>query len=326
MLMNLSIVSRFRGALLGAVLGECLGIHCQSRPKSEQSWQTIELWAFQAPTISSAPGRSIPSLIERLTQLERQHQAFQNSELLNPQHFAEHIIELLPVLLLGFDHPAPTRMSDYPWAELPEFAPHTLQVDGLILHHVLSLVMRSCPPRQLIPRVIDRLNHPEVPNLEQITSQLWHIQTLVESGCVLASARQSFDDLNATHSHSDSSRLLMPIPLYGFLSTPDDPRLVLVRTAQLGHAPMLSCALAGAIAGAHAGVQAFPLAWRQQLSPTHRPSPLNALWNIASEAALFDLADQLAATWAGVYNPSTRSQISSSPLLASLTPSSKIGI
>ncbi|MBW4514444.1 MAG: hypothetical protein KME11_04400 [Timaviella obliquedivisa GSE-PSE-MK23-08B] len=51
--MHYSLLSRFRGALLGTAIGEILGANCQQ----PQSWRSVEHWGFYNPIEPSAWGK-----------------------------------------------------------------------------------------------------------------------------------------------------------------------------------------------------------------------------------------------------------------------------
>ena len=101
----------------------------------------------------------------------------------------------------------------------------------------------------------------------------------------------------------------IPIALafYCFLNTPEDLRLSVVRAARCGIAGQLTCALTGALSGAYNGAAAIPVEWRQlslavasrSLAEGQEPS----VWGTGSELKLVELANNLFAVWAGVYNP-----------------------
>lgn len=292
MSMHSSLVSRFRGALLGAAVGESLGINCQNHPIAERSRSKVETWAFQ-PLPELSQRRAIATQVQRLT---GQLPAEEQSETWPPEDGLT-LIWLLPKMLIGFDYPQSAQLEAYPW--LMQIAARSTQLDGQLMHQVMALILRGCPPHQLTEQLV-AIWH-DTPEGTQIHNRLWQVQTLVESGFGLITARQEL----ATRSliEDPTASMVVPIALYGFLCTPDDARLALLRTAQLDDQTRLTCALVGAMVGAWGGVDAIPVAWRQRIGSAHEPSALLSLWQVSSESDLFKQADQLAAAWAGVYHP-----------------------
>ncbi|MDX2214678.1 MAG: ADP-ribosylglycohydrolase family protein [Oculatellaceae cyanobacterium bins.114] len=327
--MHYSLQSRFRGALLGAALGEVLGFQCQAHrhPKSSSlSWQRLEQWGLHPLEImpSWSYGRTIVSGLQQLIKHQRWDVATsqlkavptlngtappEKSCNLWDQSIAQHsppasLIVTLPIALYFHDDLPQLRYQVQQaiavWHPTPDN--DEVQLAALISAYAIALALRHQANlhTSLVADLID--------DLELSQHRLEWVKILTQVTDLVAQGRGLLSILR-TLGHPDkpgSAMTGVAIALGCVLNTPDDFRLSVLQAARLPYHPQWVCALVGAFAGAFNGMAGLPLQWRSAL---HRhpaqSSALMALWDVKSEAMLVQLADQLLAVWGGIDQAST---------------------
>lgn len=191
--------------------------------------------------------------------------------------------------------------------------PSSSTMGAIVVGYTIALALReTLHPPTLIPRLLTDLDiHDRDP---QLAHQLTQIHNWLEQGIGLAQAKALVQD-PALYSPQSTP---IALAFYGFLGTPDNVRLTLLRTARLLHQPQLSCAIAGAIAGAYNSTAGLPFVWQHPFPPrepsfsglTHPKTTPHALDRHDPEHLQFLLqqrlqhADLLLAAWSGVHTPS----------------------
>lgn len=164
----------------------------------------------------------------------------------------------------------------------------------------------------LIPRLITDLElYDRDPQLMQ---QLNQVQTWVQQrlGSSLVRSQVQAPPLDSANS------IAVAVALYGFLSTPANFQLSLLRTAQILPQPQVACAIVGALSGSYNGIAGIPLEWRRAFNSIRFPAPADALDNaLLAEAELLQQADLLWATWSGADHPADWLKRSLPPTIAS---------
>lgn len=293
--MRYSLLHRFHGALLGAALGEVLGANCQRQLQAGRSidWRQMEAWGFlPINPLQAAPGLG-KSAIEQAHRLLGNHagqslraQASLESErsaaaeqLLSSA--AELSIAALPAMLLSHENPQQIQPQIQKIAKLGQYAAGA-EIGAAILGNTISLALRE----QLQP---ERLPHQLITGLDLDRLAPEWVQPLTQ-------LQQAAAKLTATPVQSP-----VLLALEAFLATPEDFRLTLLRVAQQQIDLPMSCAIAGALSGAHNSLSGLPLTWRRRLATA--PESLQTLWSVASEAELLQWATALLAHWSGAYHP-----------------------
>lgn len=322
--MRYSLQSRFRGALVGAALGEVIGFQCQTRPLGQPltvTGQRVEQWGLRS--LESKPvwscGRiivdGVRQFVERqqwnleLCNGEMSPELFaevvrQNEEGMLPSHALMGIVTALPIALFFHEDVQQLRYQLqqaialwYPTQDSTE-----LVTSSLIPLYAIALALQNqLEPHRLISEVIDDLDLPIAGSEAQLLHEV--ADRIAEGGDIMSLA-QSLGRTDPPLTASTAMLSMGAIALWSVLNTPDDFRLTLLQVARLNHRPQLTCALAGALSGAYNGLSGIPLRWRSALQ--HQPpqhSALMALWTLPCERALLELADQLLAAWAGVLSP-----------------------
>lgn len=139
----------------------------------------------------------------------------------------------------------------------------------------------------LIPEIISFIGEPQT----QITQHLAQVQTLLEQR---AGLERAVTELRAQPS--------TPIALafYCFLSTLEDLRLSVMRAALTRYQPHVTSTITGALSGAYNSTFGIPINWRLALSG----DPKLGTWGI-TEIKILQISDSLVAVWSGVYDQVT---------------------
>ncbi|MEG3898313.1 MULTISPECIES: ADP-ribosylglycohydrolase family protein [unclassified Microcoleus] len=357
--MRHSLLSKFQGTILGAVLGDSLGLQYQRQlvgisPQTEDFQPILQLTKHQLLTRSGAtlalnsPNSKIPtgkhssecgilavacaqSLI-RCSGLDLKDwrdtwEAFATSEIYHPRsrefqillNPCEAAIAALPAAMFFHENKAKLRekimlaIEVWPNANKPEWETAILAVGYAIAR---SLKQRLDPATA----IEQTISYVKTDNA--LTELLLQVQILLEQGADLETAtthlcksatalreKQGEGNKKSQTKSIVNPESFIPIALafYCFLNTPEDLRLSVVRAARCGIAGQLTCALTGALSGAYNGAAAIPVEWRQLSSAVEsRPlaeGPEPSVWRTGSDAKIVELANNLFAVWAGVYNP-----------------------
>ncbi|MBD2462723.1 ADP-ribosylglycohydrolase family protein [Oscillatoria sp. FACHB-1407] len=328
--MHYSLQSRFQGALLGAALGEVLGFQCQThrQQKPALGWQRLEQWGWQPLEImpSWSYGRTIANGTRQL--IERQQWNVEGSpgqasltvnggvmenagsswEQGITQSPPASLVVLLPIALYFHDDLPQLRYQLQQAIAVwhPNSKSDELLWMALTVAYAIALALHHQPqPHQFNSALMADL----IDDLELAQQQPQWAQTLTHVADWVVQGRGVRSLVSSLSQESiPSTAMGVAIALGTVLNTPNDFRLSVLRAARLYSHSRWICTLVGALSGAYNGMAGLPLAWRSAL---HRhpsqTSALEALWDVASETVLMQLADQLLAAWAGVYQISAAS-------------------
>lgn len=346
--MHHSLRDRFRGTLLGAALGETLGVNCHHQRVVDQriAWTTVDRWGFQEPAAIGDFGwdslvlqhinRLLPSPVkppgkspaeslesERGDDLgilttptnEPSPIADRSSDSFNAAGLA---VATIPIALFYHDDLNQLQHHLEQVLAASQQTPQPLSsstMGAIVVGYTIALALReTLHPQTLIPQLLTDLNiRDRDPKLAQ---QLVQIQDWLEQGVGLAHARTLVQETDLNTSHSTP----ITLAFYSFLSTPENVRLTLLRTARLLHQPQLSCTIAGAIAGAYNSTTGMPFVWQRPLnlmSASSSTSSGTSFSAITQQEPTLDQAmpvrhrlrqllqhaDLLLAAWSGVHAP-----------------------
>lgn len=329
--MQHSLRHRFRGALLGAALGETLGLGCHEAltqsfaTQSAVSWLAIQQWKFalsfcptpywsqialrQSQKFIAGNFRDSQEICPLELALSPGHSDTSASG--NPGNLAGIAVAMLPIALFYHED----------WHQLQHHLEQTASAwkISLPITHILTIAYTIALALRerlhldtLIPRLITDLElYDRDPQLMQ---QLNQVQTWVQQrlGSSLVRSRVQAIPLDSADSTA------VAVALYGFLSTPADFQLSLLRTAQMLPQPQVACAMVGALSGSYNGIAGIPLDWRRAFNAMEFPAPADALDNVRlAEAELLQQADLLWAVWSGADHPADWLKYSLPPTIAS---------
>ncbi|MCL1474755.1 ADP-ribosylglycohydrolase family protein [Argonema antarcticum] len=312
--MRYSLLSRFRGALLGAAIGEIWGAYGESWQQGVKepsglpsSWGRLvvrgteglirqgklDLADWGEPSLGKRPltesgkayeeasfsGYASPNTDETYTKYDHKSAA------------GSGIVATVPVALFFHEDEVKLRQNLQQVADV--WQDDSVLKDGtLAIGYAIALALKErLDPATLIPEILIYLDV-ETP----LVHQLRQVQTLLEEG---AGLEMTLETLMPRHS-APRPNVAIALAFYCFLSTLEDLRLSVVRAARCPQ-PEITIALTGALSGAYNSIAGIPVGWRLALGKQKdENSPLATLWGLHSETELLRLAARLLAAWSGV--------------------------
>ncbi|MDP5338408.1 MAG: ADP-ribosylglycohydrolase family protein [Nodularia sp. (in: cyanobacteria)] len=285
--MRYPLINRFKGSLLGALLGEVL-----AKDAKEPD--------YLASDVSTIAVLSAQSLIE-LGKLDidnwlKRHQTKSPHLDITDGVLPKAMIATLPVALFFHENQAHLRQNLLHllpiWGDDPIVRDGTLAVG----YAIAQCFTEKLAPRTLIPEIIAFIG--ETSTL--LPKKFLKLNDLLAQGVGLESAQAEF-----SRQKEPSNAIAMAF--YCFLSTLEDLRLaVLLATHQdniwrgeTGNFDSQTITtITGALSGAYNSTAGIPVKWRVLLCPTNL-----AHWELTNFSQVLELADALVAVWSGVYDP-----------------------
>ncbi len=262
--MQSALLYRFQAAMIGAIVGETIGIQASGRVPARR-YSLDQLMQFYAESLMN------PSRIE-----DSGDPIFR--ELLTT---AESAIALLPMFL--FFHEDFTKLRQNVQTVLKLWQnPALSELDLLAIGYTLSQsLLESLNPRRFVTSMFEALLAPPegIPKLQR----LQQVETMVQQGMGLEDATQ----LILTLSDATMGDAAIALALYCFLSTPGDFRVSVLRAVQTRYQVPGVAALTGALSGAYNSTIGLPAEWRSTLS---------------NPAEFQQLSTRLLASWSGMYH------------------------
>ncbi|MBD2182893.1 ADP-ribosylglycohydrolase family protein [Planktothrix sp. FACHB-1355] len=308
--MQYSLLSRFRGALLGAAVGEIWGAYGNSwqlgvkQPSGQlYSWGRLVVRGTEGlirqgkldlADWRESPEETLPSPTDT-----GKHQDITASSYFPPKSVSgSGIVATVPVALFFHEDEAKLRQNLHQVADV--WQDDSVLKDGtLAVGYAIALALKEkLDPATLIPQTLEYLDV-ETP----LVQQLKQVQSLLDEG---AGLEMTLATLMPRHS-APRPNAAIALAFYCFLSTLEDLRLSVIRASRCPQA-QITGAIAGAISGAYNSIAGIPVGWRLALGDRHsssgyeNDSPLATLWGLNSEAELLRLAARLLAAWSGVYD------------------------
>lgn len=294
--MRYSLLSRFRGALLGSLVGELLGNNkgiFPSRllfryPQAQDNKSVVAPSTIAQLNWSQIATCGIESLIHcgRLDLEDWQLHASKVESLAllkNTASSSEAALATLPIALFFHDEPSKLRQ------QLQQATAHWHQTEQdqgvLAVGYAIALALTEKLNHTLIDQIINLLGNPQT----LLGQQLQQVKDLIYKGASLdiaVSQLQKEAKLQGAKACPDTA---IALAFYCFLSTPEDFRLSLRRASRISHQPQLISALTGAIAGAYNSNIGIPVGWRLGANQI----------NITTQR--LQLAEEMFAVWSGVY-------------------------
>lgn len=309
--MHPSLLTQFRGALLGAAIGSCLSTTPPPPPYAKRlPWQVTHTCTDSGTSdgVKQAIQMAV-SGTESLICWGKFNLAEWQSPIVAPtlpasfSSRAEKAIAVFP-LLLFFHEDLPKlqlqlRQVTERWTvtELTESSEpddaksptvdQAITVLGATIAHSLKHTLHPSTFLQAqlsLPTLTDPLR-----------SLLSQIQHRLETRTGFASWQEDL----LKSSQGDDSQIAIGLALYCFLTTPDDFRLSLLRAIQTDYRLEVVCPLVGVLSGAYNGVMGIPAQWRFAVAASQAKIPV---WQ-RSTAEILQLADRLLAVWSGMCDP-----------------------
>lgn len=301
--MQYSLLSRFRGTLLGAAVGEALAY---SSGQSTLGWQDLG----QGPRLGLPQNESAPlsqlvrlqaeTLIDGGLDLKYWARRDATSPGLLP---AQVIAGTLPVILFFHEDEAKLGQKVAQTTRLWQ-APTALRYGTLALAYAIAQALgERLDPATLIAQTAAYLRQlscqqdRDDPELLTLLVLLEQVQVHLAQGSGLETTLAQLLKLPAP---AKSLSVAIALAFYCFLSTPEDYRLAVTRAVRAAHQPQLTALVAAVLSGAHNSSAGVPPGWRVSLSqwlsapvPSQQPTA----------ETIVPLADQLMAAWSGIYEP-----------------------
>ncbi|MBD2446100.1 ADP-ribosylglycohydrolase family protein [Nostoc sp. FACHB-152] len=283
--MRYSLVSRFRGTLLGTLLGTNLAI---TREQQAESFS-------QAGKLMLLGAKSLLELgkLDLNDWQQRQQQILPDLNTSNKVTLRL-IIATLPVALFVHEHPQKLRQKLLEASQI--WSDDLVVRDGVLAigYAIAQSLTEKLDSQTLIPQINAFIG--ETPT--SLPQKLLQVNDLLAQYAGL-------DKAAAELSTQDKTSSAIAMAFYYFLSTLEDFRLTLLRATQ--HQRLLDSqiigAIAGALSGAYNSTAGIPPQWKVLSSSTDSAAEerLNFL-------QVLELADALVAVWSGVYSLSLHSR------------------
>ncbi|MCU0551268.1 MAG: ADP-ribosylglycohydrolase family protein [Leptolyngbya sp. Prado105] len=262
--MQSALLYRFQATMMGAIVGERIGIQASGRLPSRH-YSLEGLMQFYAESLidpSRIEDSSDPIFREPLTN-------------------AESAIALLPVFL--FFHDDFTKLRQNVQTVLTLWQNLSIsELELLAIGYTISQALKeSLNPRRLISPMFSALLAPPEGILR--LQRLQQVETMVQQKVGLEDAVQ----LILTLSDATTGDAAIALALYCFLSTAGDFRLSILRAAQTRYQVPGVSALTGALSGAYNSTIAIPADWRSTLH---------------QEDKMRQTCTRLLANWSGMYH------------------------
>ena len=290
--MRYSLLSRFRGALLGSLVGEILG---SSSTRASQGMLTLPKSKDKEanPILldwSKIAACGTESLI-RCGRLDLEDWVLCSSMtqpslllLKESASSSEAATAMLPIAL--FFHDDEVKLQQQLLASAAVWQQDTETSEGVLaVGYAIALALtEKLDIATLIPRTLTYLGTSETP----LVKQLEQVQRLLEQGAgletTLTQLRRNFQP--------SCSYTSIALAFYCFLNTPEDFRLCVSRAVRTNHQVQLTSTLTGILAGVYNSMIGIPISWRlaaNLVNPGIGP---------------LQLADRLFAVWSGIYDVS----------------------
>ncbi|MEH2222923.1 ADP-ribosylglycohydrolase family protein [Nostoc sp.] len=281
--MRYSPISRFKGTLLGALLGG--SVAPGGKVQFESSLDLGRMAVLGIQSLIALGRLDLDDWIER-QQEESPHSAATDDISIKI------IIATLPVAL--FFHENPIKLRENLLRVLKIWEDDPVVRDGtLAVGYAIALALtEKLDPLTLIPQTISFIG--ETPT--SIPKKLLRVQNLLEQGIGLSTAQAEF-------AKEEKLSNTIAMAFYCFLSTLEDFRLTVLQATHNDNsqATLLSSqatgAITGALSGAYNGTGGIPVNWQVLLLQRNSP-----VWGLTSFSQMLELTDAFVAVWSGVYN------------------------
>ncbi len=259
-----SVVSRFRGTLVGLFLGENLASNHQSDRSVVRSAESlIKLGRFDLEDW-----------------LQGQQQEFED---LHPSE-SDVLLASLPIIL--FFHEDINKLREILLRLVKVEDEPVLQDAILALGYAIAQCLKEkFNPLTIIPQTVSFL-----PKTSLISENLLTVNNLFVKSAGL-------ERVEAQLSQTNKLSQTIAMAFYCFISTPEDFRLSVLQANRVKSCSQIISAITGALSGTHNNISGIPVTWLLKVSQGNlSPSPSTNL------SRMIKLADALVAVWSGVYD------------------------
>lgn len=282
--MRYSLGSRFKGTMLGALLGENTA---SSHRNQLQGARTLKVTPLQWTDMAIECASSLISL-GRFDQQD--WQKAKQQELTNLEDSYGAILATLPVALFFHENPIKLRHNLLLAAEIWQNEP--IVRDGILAvgYAIAQSLTEKLTSISLISQTISFIGETST----DLPQQLLKINNLLEDGAGLERVQTEF-------SKEEKLSRSIAVAFYCFLSTLEDFRLSVLRAIHNSHHSQEISAITGALSGAYNSVVGIPITWQVMLVQANSTEG-----QVSSSRRMVELAEALVAVWSGVYDLALR--------------------
>ncbi|MEH1820894.1 MAG: ADP-ribosylglycohydrolase family protein [Nostoc sp.] len=283
--MRYSPISRFKGTLLGAFLGEsltCGGIEFHS---------CLDLGKMAVLGTQSLIALGRLDLDDWIRRQQEESVDLAATDDIS----VKIIIATLPVALFFHENPIKLRQNLLRVLNIWEDDPVVRDGTLAVAYAIALALTEKLDPLTLIPQTIAFIG--ETPT--SIPKKLLRVQNLLEQGVGLSRVQAEF-------AKEEKLSNTIAMAFYCFLSTLEDFRLAVLQAtyndnSQVQDTTPLSSkatgAITGALSGAYNGIGGIPVNWQVLLLQSNSP-----VWGLTSFSQMLELTDAFVAMWSGVYD------------------------
>lgn len=298
--MKYSLLNRFRGALVGSLVGEMLGnkscpnlglgrmVQIPLKSEDAQASPLLSQWNQIATCGTESLIRNGRLSLEDwiLPSGQTPSSLFLPSVDVSTQV----VVAMLPIALFFHEDEIKLRQNLLEAVTAWQQKPEVLEGALAVAYAIALALTETLNVTTLIPQIITALDTQETPFVQQ----LQQIQRLLEQGAsldtTLTQLRREAQSRNEPLKYHHTS---VALAFYCFLSTPEDFRLCVNRAYLSRYHPQTTATLTGILAGAYNSIIGIPISWR--LTANRTSIGLHRL----------QLADRLLEVWSGVYDISS---------------------
>ncbi|AFZ02699.1 ADP-ribosylglycohydrolase family protein [Calothrix sp. PCC 6303] len=260
--MRYSLVNRFRGALLGALVSEkkLLGVTSLSKAVVASCESLVKLGTLDVNVW-----------------LELKSDKFvKDNEVINYQ--VKWILTTLPVALFFHENPIKLRQNLVNVAQIWDDEPILRDV-ALVFGYAIALSLEArFTPSNLIPQLLTFLGETST----DLPEKLLKVQEL-------SLRRASLEQIKSELIRHNQLSEMIAIALYCLITSLEDFPTSVLRASQNEQLSPASSIITGALSGAYNSISGIPISWQvNQLEPDFRE--------------IIALSDQLFAAWSGIYD------------------------
>lgn len=308
--MNTLVFHRFRGALVGAALGELLGGRPKPLVQPDLSLFCLDLERADGGTAQDAPlerwGHGVAMATQHL--IHREWHGGSEPMMSDAVDTAEaHVLAVIPLALYYHQDRALLlyELDQYRQRHfLTSLSPVVVNAATLFALAIALGCQSHTPSPSGLPSLIQAMSLKED---SPFLATLHDLHRLLQAGQGMEAmetwVKHQVSSLRSSEPRLQQSDLLLwlwvAIALYSVLSTPQFPHLALLRLWQLSFVSPLLSLLTGTLAGVYNGINQFPLDWQLHLQMPHPlHQRIHQTWGISTDD-LVQLSDRLFAVWSG---------------------------
>ena len=284
--MRYSLVSRFRGTLLGALLGQSLAKDYEQ--KSQDCSEMVKLAILGTESLISLGKLDLDDWLKRQQQKSTDF-------LTNNQVSPQVILATIPVALFFHENKIKLRKNLLSVLQIWEHDPVVRDGTLAVGYAIAQSLTEKLQPQTLIPQTIAFLGDTST----SLPQNILKVNTLLEQ-------RVGLQKVHSEFGKQEQWTNTVAIAFYCFLSTLEDFSVSVLRATDNGNIARQEAkasdylqtigAITGALSGAYNSTVGIPVKWQMMRSQVYL-----AAWELTSFDQMLELADALVAVWSGVY-------------------------